>query len=143
MIYLEKPAEFQPQFEVVGCFMEHAGKILLLHRAAHKPQGGTWGIPAGKVAKDEDTKQAIVREIREETGIEIDPALFKYYRKIFVSYPDIKFVYHMFQTPLNQLPAVSLDPTSHQAFTWVTPGEALTMNLIMDQDVCFKMFYNL
>ena len=69
MIYKTKPDNFSPRFEIVSCFVESDGKILLLHRQYHKPQGNTWGVPAGKVDKDEDIFQAIAREIAEEAGL--------------------------------------------------------------------------
>jgi len=40
MIYQEKPKDFIPDIEVVGCLVEKDNKILLLHRRNYKPQGG-------------------------------------------------------------------------------------------------------
>ena len=41
--------------DVVSVFIEHNGKILLLHRQDHKPQGNTWAMLAGKVDKSDDS----------------------------------------------------------------------------------------
>lgn len=46
--------------------------VVLQHRAAWSDQGGTWGIPGGALAPDEDAVTGAVREAVEEAGI--DPA---------------------------------------------------------------------
>ena len=54
---------------VVGIAVDETGRILCVRhvfRPAHHP----WGLPSGFVRKDEGPAQAIVREIREETGYE-------------------------------------------------------------------------
>ena len=56
MIFTEEPAGFNKKFDVVGCYLEHGGKFLLLHRVSSKPSGGMWGLPAGKVEKGETIK---------------------------------------------------------------------------------------
>ena len=49
MIYHESvPIDFNPAFEVVSCFVEHNGEILLLHRNNDKSEGGKWGTPGGR-----------------------------------------------------------------------------------------------
>jgi len=66
MVYKEKPNDFIPDIEVVGCLLECKGKILLLHRHDYKSQGGKWGIPAGKINKEDlDVKSALLRELKE------------------------------------------------------------------------------
>ena len=66
MIYKERPKNFNPKFDVISCFVEYDGEILLLHRQDHKPEGNTWGVPAGKVDKGESLLEAMTREIQEE-----------------------------------------------------------------------------
>ncbi len=39
----------------------------------NEPAGGWWAIPGGKVKRGEGLKEALKREIREETGLEITP----------------------------------------------------------------------
>lgn len=60
--------------------IEQGGKLLLLQRA-HQPWRGSWNLPAGYVEVDEPPEQAAIREVREETGleIEIDRLLGNYY----------------------------------------------------------------
>jgi 8-oxo-dGTP diphosphatase len=51
--------------------IEQEGKLLLLQRN-DEPWKGSWMVPAGYVEADEDPKEAAKREVREETGLEVD-----------------------------------------------------------------------
>jgi len=45
-----------------------AGRLLLIKRG-HEPGKGQWSIPGGRVEAGESDAAAIVREVREETGL--------------------------------------------------------------------------
>jgi ADP-ribose pyrophosphatase YjhB (NUDIX family) len=49
---------------------DDAGRILLVRRAA-PPAQGLWSVPGGRVEPGEDGEQAVVREVAEETGLEV------------------------------------------------------------------------
>ena len=141
MVYLEKPDDFKPSMEVVSCFLEYQGRFLLLHRASHRPQGGTWGTPAGKMEKGEDRGSAVVREIREEIGINLDPNKLSHFKEIFVRFAEYDFPYHIFHYSLDEEPLVTLSD-EHTEYRWVTADEALKMDLIQDEDECIKLYYS-
>ena len=144
MIYKRKPRGFNAKFEVVSCFLEHGGKILLLHRQDHKPQGDTWGPPAGKIEDCETPIKALLRELREETSHTVSEKHgLIYFDKVYVRYPTFDFVFHIFQLPLENRPRVAINPTEHKKFIWVSPKNALKMNLIHDLDNCIKLLYKL
>lgn len=54
-----------------------AGKILMTRRAPEKTFAGTWENTGGGVQAGEDSLTAIVRELREETGILAEPSEFE------------------------------------------------------------------
>lgn len=141
MLFKESPADFNPKFEVVSCFLENDGEILLLHRQDHKSEGNTWGVPAGKVADGEEITASILREIKEETGLTLPSSYLSYFEKLFVKYPDYDFVYHIFHAKLDQRTPISLNPEEHKDHKWTSPKNALNMPLIKDEDECIKMFY--
>jgi 8-oxo-dGTP pyrophosphatase MutT (NUDIX family) len=143
MISKTKPENFKEKFHVVSCFIECGSEILLLHRHDSKPQGGTWGVPAGKVDKGEDLNAAIAREIMEELGLVIAPNAFSYFNKFFVRYPEYDFVYHIFHLPVKEKIKVNLNPVEHKDHNWKNPSEALKLNLIQDEDFCIKAFYKI
>jgi 8-oxo-dGTP diphosphatase len=59
------------QLKLAGCVIRDArGKILLLHRNTAKRV--QWEIPGGKIDPGEDARTTAVREVREETGAEVD-----------------------------------------------------------------------
>ena len=53
---------------VVDAIVVDHGKILLIKRAKHLTNGGKFAIPGGFLDRDETAEQAVVREVKEETG---------------------------------------------------------------------------
>jgi ADP-ribose pyrophosphatase YjhB (NUDIX family) len=49
-----------------------AGRLLLIRRG-HDPHRGLWSLPGGRIEAGESPEQAVVREVREETGLEVVP----------------------------------------------------------------------
>ena len=143
MIYLEKPENFDPSFEVVGNFIQCDGYIILLHRQDHKPEGGTWGIPSGKIDPGETMSITAHRETKEETGLIIPEENFKFFKTVYVRYPTYDFVYHMFSLELNEKFAIMISEKEHKESQWIKPQEAFNLPLIEDLDVCLKLFFNL
>jgi ADP-ribose pyrophosphatase YjhB (NUDIX family) len=57
----------------VGALVVDENGRLLLVRRAHDPYGGTWDVPGGFLDEAEHPLDALCRELREETGLEIEP----------------------------------------------------------------------
>ena len=55
---------------VVTALVEREGRVLLVRRDI-EPGRGLWGMPGGYVDWDEHPEAAMVRECREETGVEV------------------------------------------------------------------------
>ncbi|MEI6057678.1 MAG: NUDIX hydrolase [bacterium] len=143
MIYKIRPLDFSPKYEIVSCFIEVAGEILLLQRQDHKTEGGTWGVPAGKVEMNEDRIAAIVREVAEETDHRINVQQLTYINTVYVRYDAFDFVYHMFRVELSKKPEIRINTKEHQSYVWCTPELALKMPLIQDEDGCIKLVYKI
>lgn len=143
VIYLDPPPHFKPRAEVATVYIEHNGQILLLHRQDNKPQGNKWGIPGGKIEANETPLQAVIRETIEETGYDISNETIEIMQTIYIEFDKRdQFVYHMFRIQPQTTPeAVLLNSKEHKGYTWVTPGKALTMDLMKDQDESIKLIY--
>jgi ADP-ribose pyrophosphatase YjhB (NUDIX family) len=48
------------------------GRLLLIKRG-HEPGRGLWSLPGGRVEPGESDAQALIRELREETGLSVEP----------------------------------------------------------------------
>jgi 8-oxo-dGTP diphosphatase len=57
----------------VGAIMTDPDGGLLLIRRGHAPGAGLWSVPGGRVERGETDGEAVIREIREETGLVIKP----------------------------------------------------------------------
>jgi 8-oxo-dGTP diphosphatase len=59
---------------VAGAIAGEEGRWLMHQRPFEKHHGGLWEFPGGKVEEAEIPVESLVRELREELGIEISPA---------------------------------------------------------------------
>lgn len=143
MVYQEEPKGFMPKMEVVSCFLEHNGKFLMLHRQDNKMEGNKWGVPAGKMEAGEKKEIAIIREVQEETGVLLNESQLHYWGKVYVRYPELDFIYHMFSVKLQEQPQIIIEEKATKDFAWVSSQESSAFPLVRDEDACIKLFYSL
>lgn len=67
--------EKNPTLTVVAVAMIDAGgRVLLQQRAPHRHMAGLWEFPGGKVEEGERPETALIRELKEELGIDTGEA---------------------------------------------------------------------
>jgi 8-oxo-dGTP diphosphatase len=57
---------------VAAAIVNPMGEILLSRRPEGKPMAGMWEFPGGKLEEGESPEEALVRELREEIGIDVE-----------------------------------------------------------------------
>jgi 8-oxo-dGTP diphosphatase len=57
---------------VAAVITDDEGRVLACRRAPHKSLAGLWEFPGGKVEPGESDEEALVREIHEELGVQIE-----------------------------------------------------------------------
>ena len=131
------------KIRVAGCFVEYGGRFLILHRRSEKSQGGKWGLPAGKVDKGETDKDAVIREVAEETAFQIPPDKLKFLQEIKWDFSEKIVEFVVYKTELASRIEVKLNPHEHQDFAWVTGKECYARNDLMHgvRDLLQKVGY--
>jgi 8-oxo-dGTP diphosphatase len=59
---------------VAGALFDACGRVLIAQRPAGKALAGRWEFPGGKLHAGEDPYAGLVRELREELGVEVQAA---------------------------------------------------------------------
>lgn len=59
-----------PEVAAVGAIAIRNGCLLLIQRG-REPSLGRWSLPGGRVEANESGSDAVVREVREETGLQV------------------------------------------------------------------------
>ena len=103
-----------------------SGRILLAQRPAGKSMAGLWEFPGGKVDKGETPEGALVRELSEELGIQVNESHLTPLTFVSHAYDD----FHLFM-PLYGCYRWQGTPTAQegQTLAWVTPDEMDTYDM--------------
>ena len=59
---------------VAAAIFDASGRVLIAERPPGKALSGLWEFPGGKIEPGESPEQALIRELREELGIEVKAA---------------------------------------------------------------------
>lgn len=125
-------------FHVVKGLVEHNGKFLLLKKAKSIIPGnlGKWECSGGRIKIDEDPEQALLREIKEETGL--DCKIEKALPPLYVEKGEIYNFTHVFLVKASSR-EVKLSE-EHSEFKWVKPSEVKNMKLVLFADLLLQYF---
>lgn len=140
-IYETKPEGFMPQVEVSGCYLEIADKLLLLKRSKNSIEEGKWGVPAGKIEKDEPREAAAKRELFEETNIAIHSnSQIQYVLSLYIRKPHVDYIFHLFKVHMDLLPTVCLSHENEE-YRWATAQEILEMPLMDGAEQALAIYH--
>jgi len=104
--------------EVSAALLFRDGRLLITQRLSNSHLGGLWEFPGGKREPGETSEQCLVREIREELGVEISVG--GLFSEISHTYPE-KFVRLKFFSC--KLLSGEPQPLGCAAFKWVGQSE--------------------
>ncbi len=129
------------QKDAAGCYCVFDNKILILQRHSSKFEGGTWGVPGGKIELFETAKQACIREVLEEVGIDIPEDQLKEIGVMCVEREDISYAFYLFAYCFGHMPEVILELSEHVEYGWFSYEEAKKLPLIPSGLEALEFFY--
>lgn len=114
------------------------GRVLLLKRAEGEDEiAGKWCLPGGHVDPDESHKEAAVRELCEETAIDVP---IEYATKM-AEVNSSKAMIEYYQVNVDYIPVIAINVREHQDYEWVNVYDLPKYDLIYDlQDTLKKIF---
>ncbi|MFG3293505.1 (deoxy)nucleoside triphosphate pyrophosphohydrolase [Streptomyces sp. NPDC048179] len=115
---------------VVGAALLDAGRLLAARRSAPPELAGRWELPGGKVEPGETPEHALVRELREELGVETETLA-----RVPGEWPlRDPYVLHVWTAALHPDSAAPEPLQDHDELRWLTPDELWDVDWL-DQDV--------
>lgn len=121
------------------------GTVLIVREASTYEEGtniGTWGLPGGRINDDEAFYDGLAREVREETGLDVEPI-----RPVYVGewWPVIKAVSHhivamyIVCSPLSTVVSLS---DEHDEYAWVGIDELERYHIMSPDDQAIRLALN-
>jgi 8-oxo-dGTP diphosphatase len=108
---------------VAGIIYKSPMHFLIARKKIHKPHGGLWEFPGGKIEQHESVENALLREIREELSIDvcIENKLVDFQ---FEDHNRLHF--HCFECSTKNSSPILID---HDSFAWITLDELQNYSL--------------
>lgn len=105
-----------------AALIDSSGRVLITQRPQHKALGGLWEFPGGKVEPGEAPETALVRELKEELDLTVEPDALDPFAFASHAYPDFHLLMPLYIASRWQ-GELKRDANAAQAAAWVRPQE--------------------
>ena len=111
----------------VSCgLLVRAGRVFLVHRSPSKAwYPNVWDLPGGHLEPGENSRQALVRELREELGVDIAPPT----GKALLVRREADVLLEVWRVEEWVGDIVNAAPDEHDGFGWFSLDEAISLDL--------------
>lgn len=121
--------------KAAGCLIKHDEKILLLRRKddSEKHESSTWGLVGGSVEFGESSQDAVIRETKEEVGIDLSKNnSFSFVRNFELEYDDLDetVYFDLYKAKYKTKPKIDMSD-EHYQFKWFSPEKAYQRSNLM------------
>jgi 8-oxo-dGTP diphosphatase len=120
-----------------GAIIKKNNKILLTKRNI-SPYKNYWCLPGGHVEWREKVESAIKREVKEETGLDFKPKIFKYYDEII---PKRKWHAVVLFFIGEAIGTIKTDKNEVKEFKWFSEKETKKLNLAFINKQVLKDYF--
>ena len=100
--------------------VDRDGRVLLARRPEDKPMAGLWEFPGGKLDKGETPEACLIRELKEELGIDVTASCLGPFTFASHSYEDYHLVMPLY---LCRVWEGIVRPLEGQTLKWVRPRD--------------------
>jgi len=111
--------------QIACCLIfDDQNRLLLLRRHTKDLGGGLWATPGGRQEPDEDPLTTALREVKEETGLELKEATYLGTHELRMPHGAV----HMqtFHAVVKGDSLIVIDPQEHEAYQWFVMTDLLT-----------------
>lgn len=112
-----------PKFRfAVEIILIYKGKVLLCKRRQDlKVAPGMWNVPAGKVKYAEGLEEAMVRETKEETNLNIENV--KYLGFSFINKESHQRIVYTYLTEITDISNMKIEEDEFSEYSWINPSD--------------------
>jgi 8-oxo-dGTP diphosphatase len=120
MWIIQKESKYMavPLTEVSCAVIMDGDRVLVTQRSEHMPHPLKWEFPGGKLQPGETPEGCIIREIREELGVEI--SVLQLLPSVRHRYPDLNIKLIPFVCSITK---GEIDLSEHRSFSWISRSE--------------------
>lgn len=119
--------------EVVAALIWDENRFMICQRPENKTRAFEWEFVGGKVEQGETKQQALIRECREELGVEVK--VYDIFMDVVHEYPDITVHLTLFNATIADGVPQKLE---HNDIQWITPEEISGFNFCPADDEILK-----
>ncbi|WP_313802313.1 NUDIX domain-containing protein [Cytobacillus sp.] len=125
-----------PMVGVGAVILDENNRILLVLRKK-KPEAGCWSLPGGKVDYMETIEDAVIREIKEELGIDIEISRLLCVTNHIIQAEDTHYVAPTFIVRITNGQVINNEPHAIEEIQWF-PIDEMPDNITMTTDYALK-----
>ncbi|MGE7694020.1 NUDIX domain-containing protein [Lysinibacillus sp. NPDC094177] len=125
-----------PKVGVGAVILDNANKILLVLRKK-APEAGCWSLPGGKVDYMETIENAIIREIKEELGVDIEITQLVCVTNHIIQSEDVHYVAPTFTARITNGEVQNREPHALEKVQWFSIND-IPENITMTTEYALK-----